>query len=675
MSSSIIPACVETINIPEISAQDIEEFSLYKATYPCHTGTFDHKYCNKSEAIYFRKRPEGRESDEIYYTSSTDDPTATQVTYLTGNGKGNVINAFIPIDYDEDISGQRREGGAICTIDSNGEEFFQICRLLPGSDKEWQKLEAWTAPGVLVRSMKISNDGSKLFYVSNARNGKDMDLYIRHLKHRPSNEPEHGKLVLEMDGVWSLAETNVDDSKLVAAHSISSSLVELWLYDIKTGEMDQVVLPGNNDDSAGIRIIGWFSKTDPSLLYLSTNWMSEYNSIVVYHIGTKSARPITTPTLKESLLPIPWACLCQLTKTKMLIQAKVDGYDELYVMDIATDVIKKVDIPESMAGQVTSLKTSTLDPNLAIFSLDSVASPGVMYQINLETLQLKPYKCTEISQAPHPSGFPKLIRYKSFDGLDIPAFVYLPSKYNGVSIDTISADDKLPVIVYMHGGPSSQHTPSYNPRLYLQYFVHSLNCCVIAPNIRGSSGYGKTYMEADDGVKREDSVKDIGSLLDYISTDLPFLDSSRIAAMGRSYGGYMTLACMTHYSGRLKCAVETCGISNWVTFLENTASHRRNNRRGEYGDERDPVMREFLHKISPINNVDKITIPAFMSHGRNDTRVPFSEFEQMKDILQKNNGADSVWAFMADNEGHIYRQKSVADAQVVCMVKFLKHFL
>jgi dipeptidyl aminopeptidase/acylaminoacyl peptidase len=112
-----------------------------------------------------------------------------------------------------------------------------------------------------------------------------------------------------------------------------------------------------------------------------------------------------------------------------------------------------------------------------------------------------------------------------------------------------------------------------------------------------------------------------------------------------------------------------------VTFLETTATHRRDHRRAEYGDERDPAMRELLIKMSPITNADKITIPCFMSHGRNDTRVPFSEFEQMKQILQKNNGNDSVWAFMADNEGHIYRQKSVNDAQVVCMAMFLKHFL
>ncbi|KAI9279249.1 Alpha/Beta hydrolase protein [Umbelopsis sp. AD052] len=675
MASSFIPECVDTINVPDISPQDIQDFSVFEGAKPCHMATFAHKSCNNPEAIYFRTRPEGSESEEIYHVASTHDLEATRVTYLTGKGKGNVIDTYTPIEYDEDIHGKRRDGGAICTIDANGEEFFQVFRLLPGADDQSHQLESWTAPGTLSRSIRVTHDESKLFYMCNARNGKDMDLYMRHLRNRPADEPEHGTMILERNGQWVLGQINNNDSQLMMYNTVSASKIDLWLYEIKTGDLEKVVLPTDDDNNAGIRILGRFSKTDPNIIYLTTNWKSEYTSIVIYSIDTKLPRPITTPTLKESILPIAWPCHGFVSATKILIDAKVDGYDELYAFDIESETVKKVDIPESMKGQISSVGTSELDPNLAIFTLDSVASPGVIYQLNLESLQLKPYKATSASKTQHPVGFPKLVRYKSFDGLEIPAFVYLPAKYNGISIDSIAADDKLPVVIYMHGGPASQHTPAYNPRLYLQYFVHTLNCCIIAPNVRGSSGYGKTYMEADDGVKREDSVKDIGSLLDYIFSDMPFLDSSRIAAMGRSYGGYMTLACMTHFSHRLKCAVETCGISNWVTFLETTADHRRAHRRHEYGDESDPVMREFLHKISPISSVDKITIPCFMSHGRNDTRVPFSEFEQMKDILQKNNGADSVWAFMADNEGHIYRQKSVSDAQVVCMVLFLKHFL
>lgn len=678
MSSSFIPACVETINIPEVNAEAIGAFNTYKAALPLHTATFVHKSLDQPEAIYFRKRPEGSESDEIYHVSSAADSNPTRVTYLTGQGKGNTIRNFIPVDYDEDDHGQRRDGGAICTIDANGEEFFQIFRFLPasnGSDETTHQLEAWTAPGTLAQSVRISNDGSKLLYTCNARNGKDMDLYLRHLKNRPADEPVGGELILERSGGWHIYDWNVDDTKAILSNVVSSSLINLYVFDVKSGQLEPILLHNRNDDGVATKLFGRFSKTDPNVLYLNTNWMSEFNSVVVYNHETKTVRPITTPGIAESLLPISWPCLGVASENRLVITSNVDGYDELYVMDLTTDKIEKVPIPPSIAGQISSLAISPIDQDLAILVLESVSSPGIIFQLNLEKLTFTPYQTAESLKPKHPVSIPKLIRYKSFDGLTVPAFVYLPSQYNSVDLDTFIPNEKLPVIIYMHGGPASQHVPGYNPRLYLQYLIHTLNVCLIAPNVRGSSGYGKAYMEADDGPKREDSVKDIGALIDYVSTSMPFLDASRICAMGRSYGGYMTLACLTHYSDRLKCGVQTCGISNWVTFLETTATHRRDHRRAEYGDERDPAMRELLIKMSPITNADKITIPCFMSHGRNDTRVPFSEFEQMKQILQKNNGNDSVWAFMADNEGHIYRQKSVNDAQVVCMAMFLKHFL
>lgn len=673
-----IPDCVQTINVPEISAEAIEAFSSYKAVLPCHSATFVHKSLNQPDAIFFRKRPEGSDSDEIYHVSSTDDLDPTRITYLTGKGKGNTISDFIPMDFDEDDQGDKREGGGLCTIDANGEEFFQIFRLLPvegGVGEASHTLEAWTPPGSLARSMRLSNDGSKMLYTCNARNGKDMDLYLRYLKNRPDNEPVGGEMTLELSGQWFVYDWNVDDSKVLLSNTISSSDNKLYILDIKTLELEPIILPNRNDDGIARKAFGRFSKTEANVLYLNTNWMSEYHSVIIYNYETKSIRPITTLGLADSILPIEWPCVGVASETKLVISANVDGYDELHVMDLATDKIAKVPIARSVAGQINSLSISPNNPNLAVLVLESVSSPGIIYQLNLDTLALTPYKTTESSKPNHPVSIPKLIRYKSFDGLAVPAFVYLPSTHNAVELDTFTPDEKLPVIIYMHGGPTSQHVPAYNPRLYLQYLIHTLDVCIIAPNVRGSTGYGLAYMEADDGPKREDSVKDIGALLDYISTSMPYLDTSRICAMGRSYGGYMTLACLTHYSDRLKCGVETCGISNWVTFLETTAVHRRDNRRAEYGDERDPAMREILLKISPITNADKISIPCFMSHGRNDTRVPFSEFEQMKAILQKNNGEDSVWAFMADNEGHIYRQKPVNDAQVVCMAEFMKHFL
>ncbi|KAF7724954.1 Dipeptidyl aminopeptidase [Apophysomyces ossiformis] len=679
MVNTFIPACVETGNVPEPSIEIINDFESYASSAtPCQFEAFAHNTLNQAEALYFRKRPQGSESEELYYVSAALATEATRITYLTGKGKGNTIGIFKPVEGDEDENGEWRSGGAICTIDTNGEEFFQLYRFLPvegGIAEESHLLEAWTPAGSLTRNFVVSPDGSKVLYTCNARNGKDTDIYLRHLKQRPAGEPLHGELIAMTSGISVVYSWNADNSKALIAHNITSVKTVTCVLDIATGQLDHIQLPNRDGNGFAARITGKFSKTDPNILYLNTTWMSEYTSCAVYDLQSKAIRPITTPGLEDSLLPIHWPCFGLPSKRHLLLYANVDGYSKVYLMNLSTEKINKVDIPADIAGQIKTVAFSEVDEEVIVVSMESVSSPGTLYKLSVKDFSFTSYRATEHPRPSHPISIPKLIRYPSFDDLFIPSFVYLPAPYDTYSLDALSPAAKLPVIIYLHGGPASQHLPAYNPRLYLQYLVQTLGVCIIAPNVRGSSGYGISYMQADDGYQREDSVKDVGALLDYISTSMPYLDSARVAVMGRSYGGYMSFACMTHYSDRLKCGVETCGISNWVTFLETTAEHRRDHRRAEYGDERDPDMRKFLIEISPLTNADKITVPCFMSHGRNDSRVPFSEFEQMKAILQKNNGHDKVWTFAVDNEGHIYQQKSVGDAQVVCIAMFLKRFL
>ena len=223
---------------------------------------------------------------------------------------------------------------------------------------------------------------------------------------------------------------------------------------------------------------------------------------------------------------------------------------------------------------------------------------------------------------------PDLIRYPTFDDegeqpRTIPAFVYRPQ-----------GDGPHPVVIYIHGGPESQFRPGFLSTF--QSWVDLLGAAVVAPNVRGSSGYGSDYVRLDNGRQREDSVRDIGALLDAIDRD-PTLDAARVAVYGGSYGGYMVLASAVHYSDRLRAAVDIVGISNFVTFLENTEEYRRDLRRAEYGDERDPEMRAFLQEISPLNRVDKIRIPVFVIQGENDPRVPVSEAEQMVNALRTHH--------------------------------------
>ena len=254
---------------------------------------------------------------------------------------------------------------------------------------------------------------------------------------------------------------------------------------------------------------------------------------------------------------------------------------------------------------------------------------------------------------------PELVRFESFDGLSVPAWVYRPQ-----------GEGPFPVVVSIHGGPESQARPAFSSTY--QMWLAKLGVAVVVPNVRGSAGYGKSYLAMDNAYKREDSVRDIGALLEWIATR-PDLDADRVAVFGGSYGGYMVLASAVHYSDRLKAAVDIVGISNFVTFLENTEDYRRDLRRVEYGDERDPDMRAHLEKISPLNNVEKIAVPMLVVQGENDPRVPVTEAEQIVAALREKG--ETVWYMNALNEGHGYRRKENRDVYQQAVVLFFRRHL
>jgi dipeptidyl aminopeptidase/acylaminoacyl peptidase len=334
-----------------------------------------------------------------------------------------------------------------------------------------------------------------------------------------------------------------------------------------------------------------------------------------------------------------------------------DGASALYLLE--GDKPVRLEHP---AGVITVPDFSPDGGRLG-FTLARYDAPPDVYSINLADRKLVRWTYSEVGGL-DPTTFvaPAPIRFTTFDGRKIPAYVYKPR--------AASREKPVPVLISIHGGPESQYRPFFSG--LEQFFVNDLGFAVIAPNVRGSSGYGKTYLKLDDAQKREDSVRDIGGLLDWIATE-PELDAKRVAVMGGSYGGYMVLASLTHYSDRIRAGVDIVGVASFNTMLKTTSAYRRDLRRAEYGDERDPKMQAFFRQTDPLNHAGNIHSALLVAHGRNDPRVPFTEAEQIVAKVRSNGYA--VWTVYADNEGHGFQKKANRDYLNDVIALFLKRNL
>jgi len=326
---------------------------------------------------------------------------------------------------------------------------------------------------------------------------------------------------------------------------------------------------------------------------------------------------------------------------------------------------KKIELPKLPIGQIYGLSFSPDSKRFSVV-INTPDSPSDVYILDIDSKEIVRWTESEVGGL-NTEYFvtPELIHYPTFDKVDgkprnIPAFIYKPNNAQG----------PVPVIIDIHGGPEGQEIPYFSSTT--QFWINELGVAIIAPNVRGSNGYGKSYLKLDNGYKREDTVKDIGKLLDWIA-EQPDLDKDKVAVFGGSYGGYMVLSSMIHFNDRLSCTVDIVGISNFVTFLKNTKEYRRDLRRVEYGDERDPKMAEFLNKISPSTNAHKITKPLFVVQGLNDPRVPASEAEQIVAEVRKNEG--DVWYMLAIDEGHGFRKKTNRDYYTAAVVLFFEKYL
>jgi dipeptidyl aminopeptidase/acylaminoacyl peptidase len=491
-----------------------------------------------------------------------------------------------------------------------------------------------------------SSGGDQLAYMSTRRTGKDTDLWVMN----PA-DPKTDRLLTKLEGGgWEPLDWSPDDSKILLAEGLSINESYLWLVDAKTGEKVPFIGRGGTEKISYEG--GHFSK-DGKGIYVTTDKDSEFHRLAYVDLSTKEHKFLTTD--------IPWDVegfdLSRDGKRIAFITNEA-GLSVLRELDtVGKASVRKLEIP---VGVIGAIRWHSNGRDLA-FSLNNARGPGDAYSIDVTTGKMERWTTSEA--AVKADGFPEaeLVKWKSFDGKVISGFLYKPPvKFSG----------KRPVLVVIHGGPEGQSLPTFLGRN--NYYLNELGIALIFPNVRGSTGYGKTFSLLDNGFQREDTYKDINALFDWIGTQ-PELDASRICVTGGSYGGHMTLAVSTFYSDRIRCSVDIVGMSNLVTFLEHTEAYRRDLRRVEYGDERDPKMHDFLEKIAPMNNIEKIKKPMMVVAGKNDPRVPVSESEQIVGALKKQG--TTVWYLMAKDEGHGYRKKTNQDFQFYATVEFLKEYL
>jgi dipeptidyl aminopeptidase/acylaminoacyl peptidase len=547
-----------------------------------------------------------------------------------------------------------RVSGALCSP-SAGDYF--IFRKDVGGDEWYQNYRYDFSTGAVTllsdggrsqNDMGVwSNAGDRTAYGSTRRDGKDRDIWILN----PA-DPESNRLLLEVEGGgWRVEDWSPDDLQLVVGEFISINESNLWLVDVATGQR-KLLTPKDGPEKVlyGSAVFG----KDGKGIYVTTDKDSEFRRLAYIDLAT-GAHTYLTSHIKCDVDEI---VLSHDGKTIAFVTNE-DGVGVLHLLD--TTARKEKPTPRLPAGSISGIKWHRDNRDLA-FQLASARAPADVYSVDVQTGKVDRWTFSEtggINTEQFSEAEP--IGWKSFDGKTISGFLYKPpARFTG----------KRPVIINIHGGPEGQFRPGY---LGLSnFYLNELGLAIIFPNVRGSTGYGKTFVKLDNGTKRMDSVHDIGTLLDWIKTR-PDLDADRIMVAGGSYGGFMTLAVATNYNDRIRCSLDVVGISNFVTFLQNTEAYRRDLRRAEYGDERDSEMRDFLEKTAPLNNAQKISKPLFVVQGYNDPRVPRTESELMVTTVRKNGSP--VWYLMAKDEGHGFAKKKNQDFLFYATVQFIQEYL
>jgi dipeptidyl aminopeptidase/acylaminoacyl peptidase len=523
----------------------------------------------------------------------------------------------------EPVAGARTIPGQsrfVLTRDTGGDEWFQLyAQGLTGAAV--QLTEAGTRNG----SPVLSKDGALLVWSRAVKGSGDYALFAAN----PA-DPATRKLVYQAQGAVEPRDVSRDKARLLFERGMSNRESQLFVLDMANGKIARV-----RPDGAPARFEGaTFMPDDKSLLAISDEG-SDLRRLVAINLASGAL----TVVASDPHWDITNFALSDDGRT-LAYTVNADGRSQLVLRHVGGGTLPAPELP---LGAIGSIKFAPGGKALG-FDLSTATSAGDVWSWDIAGKKLTRWTESELGGLdPAKLATPEIVRFTSFDGETVSAFVYRPK---------VAPGTRTPVIMDIHGGPESQTLGSWNPGA--QYFANVLGATVILPNVRGSDGYGKRFLNLDNAAKREDSVRDIGALLDWVGKR-PDLDAARVAVYGQSYGGYMSLAVMTHYSDRLVGGVERYGISNFMTFLKNTEAYRRDNRRAEYGDERDPAMAAVFAQISPMANIVKISKPMLVMQGANDPRVPPSESEQVVAQL-RSNGIDTWYVRFAD-EGHGFLKK------------------
>ncbi len=615
------PSAIETINVPVTSVQLFTELLPYQSVRnaefagwaPDGRGLLIRTQFGNSAQMHRVYEPGGRRE---------------QVTFFSEPASGR----FVPNCDDGDL---------ILSMSRKGDERFQLYLLEPSAFRVTLLTDGRSRHTL----GPISTDGQRMIVRSNQRNGRDMDLFAAQIRGKSM------KLLHQVtDEYWYASHWSNDGQQLLLRRHVSVVESEPAVFDFATGRL--TMLPKASDDAASYSNLRF--SPDGRQVYMTTDAFGEFRELVRLDRDTKQYRRLTSD--------IPWDVddvAIDRRSGRFAFAINQAGTSRLFLLE-SGGAGREIELPGSCI--VKHLQFSPDGKQLGL-TLLSATAPADVYSIDLADGKLTRWTHSVVGGL-NPDEFvePTVVEFKSFDGRPVSAFYYRPR-------DATEARP-VPVILSIHGGPESQYRPYFSPST--QYYVNRLGCAVICPNVRGSMGYGKTFVGLDDGAKREDSVRDVGALLDWIAAQ-PELDAKRVVVTGRSYGGYMVLASLVHFSDSLCAGIEAAGIANFNSFLEQTESYRRARRRVEYGDERNEKMRSFFGRINPTGNVERIKSPLLVVHGLNDPRVSFAEATQ---IVEKLRALDrDVWAVYVFDEGHSFHKRSNVDYIRAVEVMFLRRHL